>query len=81
MFQSDLFQNAETVDISSADHTLKEISYIWVGGGGASSTLKVTTKSGVDVTFTGVLGGYLVPVAVSKVFKTGTNATNMVALS
>lgn len=81
MFQYSQFDRAEAVVISSTDHTLARPSCIWVGTGGASNTLKVLTKGGDTVTFTSLLSGTLVPVYVTKVFKTGTDVSNMMALS
>jgi len=81
MFQYELFQRAEAVVISSTDHTLARPSYIWVGTGGASSVLKVTTLGGDSATFTGCLSGTIIPVLCTKVIKTGTDTSNMVALS
>ena len=50
---------------------------LYVGSAGA---LKVTTKSGDDVTFGAVTAGALLPLSVTKVFSTGTAASNIVAL-
>ena len=49
---------------------------LWVGTGGA---LKVTTAKGSTVTFN-VPGGGVLPVQVSRVFATGTDASGIVAL-
>ncbi|MDD5551117.1 MAG: hypothetical protein PHS34_07655 [Candidatus Omnitrophica bacterium] len=75
------FEHAEAVDISSADHTCKYVGVIYVGGGGDAKTIKVATRGGEDVTFTGVQTGSILPVLCSKVYKTGTDATLMVVLS
>jgi hypothetical protein len=50
---------------------------LYVGTGG---TLRVITAGGQDVTFNGILGGTFLPVQIDKVFKTGTTATNLIAL-
>lgn len=50
---------------------------LFVGTGG---TLRVITAGGQDVTFQGILGGTFLPVQIIKVFKTGTTATNLIAL-
>lgn len=50
-------------------------SIVWVGGGG---NVRVYTAQGSDVTFTGVLGGSVLPVQVLRVYATSTTATNMV---
>jgi len=81
MNQHLLFSQAQTVDISSTDHTLDRASYIYVGGGGDTKTVKVDTVRGETVTFTGVQTGSIIQVLCSKVYKTGTDATLMIALS
>ena len=50
---------------------------LWVGTGG---NLKVTMGYGTDVTFTAVPDGKLMPIRVTKVFSTGTTASNIVAI-
>jgi hypothetical protein len=50
---------------------------LFVGGAG---NLVVTMADGNDVTFTGLLAGAILEIAVTKVKATGTTATNMVAL-
>jgi len=47
---------------------------------GVTGDLRVITAGGQDVTFTGIIGGTFIPVQVTKVFSTGTTATNLVAL-
>lgn len=70
--------DASVVDLTSTDVTLtKQTRAVFVGGAG---TLKVIMASGKTVTFTGVLAGAYLPLAVTKVFKTGTSATNIMAL-
>lgn len=81
MYQDKNFEHVEAIDVSSTDQTLKYNSVIFVGTGGASATLKVTTISGEDVTFTSLISGTILPVICKKVFKTGTSATNLMALS
>lgn len=61
----------------SVDLTRKAYKGLWVGVAGA---IKVTTVGGSTVTFTGVPVG-LFPVAVKRVWATGTTATTMLALS
>jgi hypothetical protein len=53
----------------------REPSVVWIGGGGV---VRVLTAQGSDVTFTGVLGGAVLPVQVLRVYATTTTATNMV---
>lgn len=50
---------------------------LYVGGYG---DVKVRTVGGDDITFVGVNGGTFMPVQVIKVYATGTNATDMVAM-
>lgn len=70
--------DALNVDLTSTDQTLtKQTRKLFIGGAG---TLKVTMASGKTLTFTGVLAGSYLDLAVTKVFKTGTTATNIVAL-
>lgn len=55
----------------------KGAAVLFIGTGGK---LRVITAGGQDVTFDSILGGTFLPVQVLKVFKTGTTATNLVAL-
>lgn len=50
---------------------------IWVGGAGA---VKVTLYGGDTVTLSGVTAGTLLPLRVTRVFSTGTDATLLVGL-
>ena len=55
---------------------------LWIGGAG---DLKVTMKgmqgdAGASITLVGVPAGTLLPLAVDRVWATGTTATNIVAL-
>jgi len=75
------FRFAEAVVLSSTDHTCKYNSAIYVGTGGAGSLIKVTTLGGQDIVFTSVPSGTLLPVLCTKVFKTGTDCTNIVAVA
>lgn len=45
---------------------------------GTTGDVTVTTSAGTDVTFVAVPAGQIIPLAVSKVKSTGTNATNIV---
>ena len=62
-----------TVYVSSDNNA----SVLFIGVGG---TLRVITAGGQDITFNAILGGTFLPVQVIKVFKTGTTATNLIAL-
>ena len=48
---------------------------LWIGGSG---NIKVTTEIGDTVTFVGVSG--LIPLAVRRIWATGTTATDIVSL-
>ena len=50
---------------------------VWIGGAGDMS---VVMHNGQTVTFAGILGGSLLPIAVSRINSTGTTATAIVAL-
>jgi hypothetical protein len=54
---------------------LREPSVVFVGSAG---NVRVLTAQGSDVTFTGVLGGSVLPVQVIRVFATNTTATGLV---
>lgn len=47
---------------------------------GSSGNVAVTTNGGDDVTFTGVAGGSIIPVTVTRVKSTGTTASNILVL-
>ena len=69
---------AVEVDISSSDVTLAipgGVLYIGVGG-----DLKVTTISGDTLEFRNLASGSVLAVQVKKVFSTGTDADDIVAL-
>lgn len=71
---------AEAVDISSTDHSVtlpNGKGFLYVGGTG---NVKVDTAGGNTVTFTAVPVGIL-PVIVTKVYKTGTTASDMVVMT
>ena len=50
---------------------------LYVGTGG---DLRVLTSSGADLTFVGIPDGSFLPVQVKRVFSTGTDADNIIAL-
>jgi hypothetical protein len=60
-----------------AQSQVKNAAVLFIGVGG---TLRVITAGGQDITFNAILGGTFLPVQVIKVFKTGTTATNLIAL-
>lgn len=73
----------ESVDISSTDHSCTQNTRgLYVGGtGNVKVDLIGEQNVGTDaVTFTDVAAGTLLPIRCSKVYKTGTTATSMLAL-
>ena len=69
---------AVAVDVDSSDVTLAipgAVLYIGTGG-----DVKVTTISGDDVTFKNLANGSVIAVQVKKVFSTGTDADDIIAL-
>lgn len=70
-----MFPGDAAVVTPSNTVNLTNPSIIWVGGGG---NVRVLTAQGTDVTFTGVLGGSVLPVQVIRVFATNTTATNLI---
>lgn len=68
----------EAISVTPNDSTdLGRTKGIWVGSAG---DLSVVMHNGQTVTFPGVLGGSLLPIAVTTVRATGTTATGIVAL-
>jgi hypothetical protein len=68
----------QAVDISSTDHTPTSCTRgLYVGEYG---DVKVTLLDASVVTFVGVLGGTILPVRATLIWKTGTTATSIVAL-
>lgn len=61
--------------ISGPDAAQPCVLYIGTGG-----TLKVLTEGGDEVTFTNIPNGTFFPVNVLRVFATGTDATNIIAI-
>ena len=54
---------------------------LFVGTGGAGSTLKVRTANGEDVTLNNVPDSSFIPLQVIRVFATGTTCSNILALN
>lgn len=68
----------QAVDISSTDHTPTSCTRaIWVG---TTGTVKVTTLSGDVLTIVNVQDGTLLPIRAVLIWRTGTTASNMVAM-
>lgn len=70
-------RSAASVTPSDSTDLERKSKGIWVGGDG---DLSVIMHNGEQVTFTGVVGGSLLPLAVTRVRSTGTTATGIVAL-
>lgn len=69
---------AVVVDISSADYVLSFTARsLYIGGTG---NVKVDTPVSSGVVFQSVPAGFILPVCVTKVYRTGTTATNIVAI-
>lgn len=69
-------EHAIEVTPSDTGH-LEQPSTIYVG---VTGDVKVLTVGGEAVTFVGALGGVTIPCVVTRVYDTGTDATNIVAL-
>lgn len=61
----------DTTDLTNATRSL------YIGGAG---NVKIDTVLGDTVTLSGVVAGTVIPVRVSRVYATGTTATNLVGL-
>lgn len=82
LLNTDIFYDPgqQYVIYASSNDTANEGCIIYVGGQGNNEDVKVTTIGGDVVVFhKAPLGGYL-PIVVSKVWATGTTATNLVAI-
>lgn len=78
MARSDTAQGAFAVTPSDASGLGYITNGLYVGGAGS---IKVDFRNdGTGVTLAGVLAGTVLPIQVSKVYATGTTATNIVAL-
>jgi hypothetical protein len=53
---------------------------LYVGDVSEGTRLKVRTAGGDDVTFTGIVAGSFIPVQVIRVFSTGTDVDDIIAL-
>jgi hypothetical protein len=61
--------------VTTSDTATKRYSGLYIGTGG---DVKVTTAGGTDVTFVNTNSGQIIPLTITKVFATGTTATNIV---
>lgn len=77
LLNADIFQATAESYTVYVQSQVKNAAVLFVGVGG---TLRVLTAGGQDITFNAILGGTFLPVQVNKVFKTGTTATNLIAL-
>ena len=75
-YKSDSFRGAASITPSDSADLTDPISAIYVGGTGA---IKVDMVSGETVVFAAVSVGVF-PIAVTRVYSTGTAATNMIGL-
>lgn len=64
-------------NVANQDGTGNNGCVLYIGGDG---DIKVTTVGGDDVIFVGLTAGSFVPVQVVRVWATGTNATDILAL-
>lgn len=78
-----LASDAEAIDLSSVDYEPGTPFTVWVGG--TAGAIKIDTKNGSTVTIGAVPAGSRVGggygIVCTKVYKTGTTATSLVALS
>jgi len=70
-------ENAFSVTPNDSTDMANAARALFVGGAG---DVKVDTTGGDTVTFTGVTAGMILPVRVTRVYATGTTATNIVAV-
>lgn len=63
--------------ITTSDSTAVDFNGIYIGGAG---NVKVDLLDGSTVTLTAVIVGTIYPLRVTKVYATGTTATNLVGL-
>jgi hypothetical protein len=78
LYQTQTFTKAFAITTNDSTDLASTVKAIYCGGAG---NIKVTTSTGVTVTFTGVLAGTILPVTAKRVFATGTTATNLVGLT
>ena len=67
-------------NVCSSDLDGKTSFTLFVGSGGAATTLRVLTAAGDDVTLTNVPDSSFIPLQVVRVFATGTNCSEILAL-
>jgi hypothetical protein len=70
-------ENLANVTPSDSTDLGSPCNLIFCGGAG---TLKVTTVGGQSITITGVTAGQILPIRATRIWSTGTSATNIAAL-
>lgn len=75
-FKEDSYRGASSITPNDSADLTDAVSAVYVG---TTGTLKVDTASGETVTFQSVPVG-IFPVAVKKVYSTGTSAANLIGL-
>ena len=71
------FQGAFGITPSNTNNLVHQTRGIFIGGAG---TLHVTMADGSDATFTGIIAGTMLNIAATRVWSTGTSATNITAV-
>ena len=66
---------SDAQSVTPSDSTTFLYAGLYVGTGG---DVKVTTAGGTNVTFTSVLGSTIIPLGITKVWSTGTTASDIV---
>jgi len=69
--------SADIPNVANQDGSGNNGCVLYIGGAG---NIKVTTTGGDEVTFNGVLAGTFFPVQVTRVWASGTTATDIIAL-
>ena len=67
----------DAASVTTDDVTANIFNGLFIGTAG---NIKVTTHEGSDVTFNNVGNGEFLPIAVKKIFATGTTASNIIGL-
>lgn len=67
-------------DTTNIPDTTERGCCIYIGDISGGTDIKVKMESGNDITFKGVAAGTFLPILVTRVFATGTTATEIIAL-
>lgn len=70
-------ENARAITPNDSNDLSNATRSLYIGGAG---NVKVDMVSGDTITFTGVVGGTIIPIRIEKVYATGTTATGLVGL-